>query len=169
MSESLQTYTCGEMTSTPSLSSKGVHPLGHLGAGLTHTPGSNYSKGGFSTSGHPSKGRGMLTPRIHFYAALDTTYSLYPNITFVSLFMPRLDQSILPVFKRLAACFDPSRQSLAPLAHVLYRNPLTQHVLLSSILSLSDAILHNTLTNCMLIIFYNHFYAVVFKLWVVLG
>ena len=125
-------------------SSKGVRPLDHLGEGLTHPPASNYSKGGFSTNGHPSQGRGMLTPRIHCYAALDATYSLHPNITFVSLLMPRLDQSILPILKRLAACFDPSRQSLSLPAHVLYRHQLTQHVLLSSILSLLHAILHKT-------------------------
>ena len=93
MSESLETYTCGVMTSTPSLLSKGVRPLDHLGEGLTHPSASNYSKGGFSTSGHPTKGRGMLTPRIHCYAALETAYSLHPNTTFVSLLMPRLDQA----------------------------------------------------------------------------
>ena len=125
MSESLETYTCGEMTSTLSLLSKGVRPLDHWGEGLTHQYSFNYSKDGFSTSGHPSKGRGMPTPRIHCYAALDTTYSLQPNKIFVSLFMPRLNQSILPVFKRLAACFDPSHQPLTPPAHALYRYPLT--------------------------------------------
>ena len=51
--------------------------------------------------------------------------------------------SILPVFKRLTACFNPSRQSSAPLAHALYRHPLTYHVLLSSLLSPLDAI-HNS-------------------------
>ena len=30
----------------------------------------------------------MLNPRIHHHAALDTTYSLHPNITFVSLLYP---------------------------------------------------------------------------------
>ena len=53
MSESLETYTCGVMTSTPSLSSKEVRLLDHLGEELTHPPASNYSKGGFSASGHP--------------------------------------------------------------------------------------------------------------------
>ena len=93
MSESLETYTYGVMTRTSSLSSKGVRHLEHLEEGLTHPPASNYSKGSFSTSGHPSKARGTLTLRIHCYAALDTTYSLHSNITFVSLLMPRLDQA----------------------------------------------------------------------------
>ena len=48
MFERLETY-CGEMTSTPSPSSKGAHPLGHLGEGLTYPSASNYSQGGFST------------------------------------------------------------------------------------------------------------------------
>ena len=30
----------------------------------------------------------MLNPGIHHHAALDTTYSLHPNITFVSLLCP---------------------------------------------------------------------------------
>ena len=30
----------------------------------------------------------MLNPRVHHHAALDTTYSLHPNITFVSLLCP---------------------------------------------------------------------------------
>ena len=109
MSKSLEPYTYGVMTSTPSRSCpRGFAPLDHLGEGLTHPSVSNKSKGGFATSGHPTKGRGMLTPREHYYAALVRAYSLHPNITFVSFLMPRLDQSILPVFKRLGACFDPS-------------------------------------------------------------
>ena len=87
MFESLETYTWGEMTSTPSLSSKGVHPLDHLGEVLMYPSPSNYSQGGFSTSGHCIKGRSVLNPRIHGYVALDTIYSLHSNITFVSLLM----------------------------------------------------------------------------------
>ena len=140
MSESLETYTCGVMTNTPSLSSKGVRPLDHLREGITHPSASNYSEGNFSNSSHP---------RIHCYAVLEKIYSRHPNITFVLSYAPTRP-SILPVFKRPAACFDPSRhQSLAPPAHVLYRRQLTHHVLLSSILSLLDAILYNTYTNCM--------------------
>ena len=167
MSESLKTYTCGVMTCTPSLSSKWVRPLDHLGEELTHPPASNYSKGGFSTSGYPSRGRGMLTPRIHCYDALDITYNLHPNLTFVSLLMLRLDQSILPVFKRLAACFDPSRQSLAPSAQILYRHPLTQLALLDSFPFRRYTTQH--VNNCRIIFFYNHSYTVAFTLWVVLG
>ena len=32
--------------------------------------------------------RGMLNPRIHHHAVLDTTYSQHSNITFVSLLCP---------------------------------------------------------------------------------
>ena len=77
MFENLETYTCRVMISTPSILSKGVRSLGHLGEGLTHPLASNYSKGSFSTSRHPSKGRGMLTPSIHYYAALDTNDKVY--------------------------------------------------------------------------------------------
>ena len=77
MFKSLETYSCGKMTSTPSLSYKGVYPLDHLGEVLTYPSASNYSQGGFSTNGHSRKGRGMLNTRIHCYAALDTTYSLH--------------------------------------------------------------------------------------------
>ena len=139
MSESFETYTCGEMTSTPSLSSKGVSLLDHLGEGSTYPSVSCYSQGGSSTSGPPTKERGMLTSKIHINAALGTTYSLKPNIAFVSL--PFSDSA------KHSTCFHkaiPSRQSLAPLAHALYGHPVTQHVWLSSILSLLDAIIHNT-------------------------
>ena len=88
MFESLQTYSCGEMTSTPFSSSKGARPLDHLGEGLTYPSASHYSEGGFSTNGHSTKRRDMLNPRIHHHAALDTTYSLHLNITFVSLRCP---------------------------------------------------------------------------------
>ena len=37
--------------------------------------------------------------------------------------MLRLDQSILPVFKRFAACFDPSRQSFAQPLYILLQVP----------------------------------------------
>ena len=77
MFESLETYTCGVMISTLSLSSKGIRPLDHLGEGLTHPPASNYSKDSFSTSRHPSKGRSMLTPRIHVFASLNTDDTVY--------------------------------------------------------------------------------------------
>ena len=50
MFERLEPYSCGEMTSAPSPSSKGARPLGHLGEGLTHPSASNYSQGGFSTN-----------------------------------------------------------------------------------------------------------------------
>ena len=56
MFESLETYSCGEMTSTPSPSSKGARPLGHLGNGLMYPSASNYSQGGFSTNEHFTKG-----------------------------------------------------------------------------------------------------------------
>ena len=56
MFERLETYSYdGEMTSTPSPSSKGAHPLGHLGEGLTYPSASNYSQGGFSTNEHSTK------------------------------------------------------------------------------------------------------------------
>ena len=88
MFESLETYFCREMTSTPSPSSKGVYPLDHLGEGLTYPSASNYNQGGFSTNEDSTKGRGMLNPRIHYHATLDTTHSLHSNIAFVSLLCP---------------------------------------------------------------------------------
>ena len=144
MFESLETYTGGEMTSNSSLSSKGVRPLDHLGEGLTYPPASNYSQGGFSTSGHSTKGRGNAKsqntlpwcPRHNVQSTLKHNFRVPP-------YAPTRP-SILPVFKRLAACFDLSRQSLAPVVHALYRHPLTYQVSLSSILSPLDAILHNT-------------------------
>ena len=78
----------------------------------------------------------MLDPGIHHHAALDTTHSIHPNITFVSLLCPdSAKHPIIPVFKKLTTCFDTSRQSSSPLAHTLYRHQLTYHVLVSSILS----------------------------------
>ena len=130
------------MTSTPYLRPRGFAPLDHLGEELTHPPASHYSKGDFPNVGI-LQGRGTLPPRIHFYAVLDAAIQSTPEHKFrVSSYAPTRS-SILPVFKRLAACFDPSRQSLAPPVHVLYRHPLTHYVLLSSILSLLDAILRS--------------------------
>ena len=56
MFESLEIYSCGEMTSTPSPSSKGARPLDHLGEGLTYPSVFNYSQGGFLTNEHFTKG-----------------------------------------------------------------------------------------------------------------
>ena len=61
-----------------------------------------------------------VNSRLHYHAALDT-YSLHPNITFVSLLCPDWP-SILPVFKKLATCDNPSRQPFAQPVYVLYRH-----------------------------------------------
>ena len=78
--------------------------------------------------------------------------------------------NILLFFKRLVAYFDPSRRSLALPVHVFYRQPLICYVLLSSILSLLDVILHseqqtNTLTA--FFFFSQSFDTVFFTLWFV--
>ena len=56
MFESLEIYSCGDMTSTPSPSLKEARPLDHLGGGLTYPSASNHSQGGFSTNEHSTKG-----------------------------------------------------------------------------------------------------------------
>ena len=55
MFERLETYSCGEMTSAPSPSSKGARPFDHLGEGLTHPSASNYSQGGLSSNEHSTQ------------------------------------------------------------------------------------------------------------------
>ena len=107
-----------------------------------HSPAYHYSKDDFSTVGI-IQGEGHATPQNTLLCRPRHKIQSTTKHNFrVSSYAPTRP-NILPVIKRLAACFDPSHQSLAPPVHVFYRHPLTHHALLFPILSVVDAILHN--------------------------
>ena len=86
------------------------------------------------------QGRDTQLPRIHFYAAPDTIIqSTTKHNVRVPSYAPTRS-SILPAFKRLAACFDPSCQSFALPVYVLLQAPLICCVSLSSVHSQLDLI-----------------------------
>ena len=104
------------------LCSRGLAPLDHLGEGLAHRQPLITAKVA-SRREHPTKREGHATHRIHSYAALDT---MIQSATKQNFHVPSLcfdRSSILPVFKRPAACVNPSRQSFAQPVYVLLHAP----------------------------------------------
>ena len=85
---------------------RGFAPLDHLEDGLMHHRPLITAQGGFSNVS-AVRGEGHAIPRIHSYAALkDHIQSTTKHSFHISFYAPTRS-SILPVFKRLAACFDP--------------------------------------------------------------
>ena len=56
MFERLKTYSCREMTGTPSQRQRRLAASAILGEVLTHPSASNYSQGGFLMNGHSAQG-----------------------------------------------------------------------------------------------------------------
>ena len=144
------------MTGTPSCVEGGSPPR-PVGEGLPHPSASNYSQGGFSTNEHSTQTRrGMLNPRIHHHAALDTTYSLHPNITFVSLLW-------CPDSAKHPTCFQEADHVLWPFTSII--GPTCAFSLQAPgdaprVAPLDSPLLRYTqhiFTNCMVIVFLQPF------------
>ena len=109
-------------TDTPFSSSKRARPSPSLGEELAHRQPLITAKMA-SRREHPTKRDGHANHRIHSYAALDT---MIQSATRHNFHVPSLcsdRSSILPVFKRLATCVNPSHQSFAQPVYVLLQAP----------------------------------------------
>ena len=112
---------CGRLT-PHLLRPRGLASFDHLGDGLAHRQPLITAKGA-SRGEHPTKMEGYAINRIHSYAALDT---IIQSATKHNFHVPSLcSDSIkhLTVFKRQAACVNPSRQSFAQPVYVLLQAP----------------------------------------------
>ena len=110
---------------------RGFVPLDHLGEGLIHAPSLSLQQRRLLERGHPSgEGDATLQNTLLCCPRHDETVFHQTQLR-VPPYSPTRS-SILPVFKRLAACFVPHVSHSLYLCIFFYRHPLICCVLLSS-------------------------------------